>query len=237
MKVFLLESSHRRNCSCDARFRAPPPLSTSSQTDMDTTPKAAAILKAAQHKDLSRQTRYFIWRLLHDAFRVGRWWNNIPECGDRALYQECRIEESMEHILFRCDAPGRQIIWEMTIKLLKDKTGEEPLLTIGTLMACCMMPVYDENHKPRPASSRLKRILIAEAARTIWKITCDRVIDNDPNFGRKHTIKEMMSRWMLAINKRQTPTTSKNLTSCVHGQGYSNAKTSCRRTGLNGQGL
>ena len=83
-------------------------------------PQPEAISQVIQHKALSRQVRFFLWRLVHDAYRVGQWWKNIPEREDRTT---CGVEESMDHILFRCEAIGREIIWKMATNLIETKTG------------------------------------------------------------------------------------------------------------------
>ncbi|PBL01905.1 hypothetical protein ARMGADRAFT_860483, partial [Armillaria gallica] len=60
-----------------------------------------------QRKELNRSAQFFMWMLLHDGYTVGRHWKHINGCEDRIECQSFSIEESMTHILTRCDAPGQ----------------------------------------------------------------------------------------------------------------------------------
>ncbi|KAJ7759419.1 hypothetical protein DFH07DRAFT_723856, partial [Mycena maculata] len=72
----------------------------------------ADIWLAVSAKDLLPRTAQFLWKGLHKAHRIGSYWNHIPECGARAICQECGALEDLEHILLRCTSPGQSIIWQ-----------------------------------------------------------------------------------------------------------------------------
>ncbi len=55
--------------------------------------------------------------LLHDGYVVGWHWKHINGCTERIECQQCSIEESMDHILTQCEAPGQKEIWERAQQL------------------------------------------------------------------------------------------------------------------------
>ncbi|KAJ7925717.1 hypothetical protein B0H13DRAFT_2314309 [Mycena leptocephala] len=70
-------------------------------------PTAAAIWKSIRNQDISRQIKNFLWKTIHGAHRIGKFWSNIPEMEDRANCQHCGVLETMEHILLQCTRPGQ----------------------------------------------------------------------------------------------------------------------------------
>src|SRR6201996_7737815 len=57
----------------------------------------------------------------------------------------------------------------------------------------------DRNGTPIPEDARLYRILVTETAHLIWKIRCQRVIEEN-NIPKSQT--EIHNRWTAAINER-----------------------------------
>jgi ribonuclease HI len=47
-------------------------------------PKTPTISKSIRHRDIGRNIRNFLWKSMHGAHRLGKWWLNIPECEERA---------------------------------------------------------------------------------------------------------------------------------------------------------
>ena len=80
-------------------------------------PMPEAIWKTTRHKDLTKKTCEFIWKCIHNAFKVGKFWSNIENYKRRGICPHCKIEESMEHILTECDTLGRQQIWSLANEL------------------------------------------------------------------------------------------------------------------------
>lgn len=98
-------------------------------------PTESKIWKSTKHKDVTRSIRYFLWMLLHDGYKVGRYWDKIPNLDALGTCSKCGVKESMEHILTRCDAPGQREVWELVSELWVMKTGEELAVpTIGQIM-------------------------------------------------------------------------------------------------------
>ncbi|KAJ7605710.1 hypothetical protein DFH06DRAFT_1150446 [Mycena polygramma] len=90
------------------------------------TPTIASIWKSVRHKDLSRQIKTFLWKSIHGAHRVGKFWTNIPGYEDRATCDSCGELETIEHILLECEAPGQAEIWKLAGEFWAKKLGVIP---------------------------------------------------------------------------------------------------------------
>ncbi|KAJ6568946.1 hypothetical protein B0H19DRAFT_1349734 [Mycena capillaripes] len=159
----------------------------------DELPPASKIWKSTKHKDVSRSIRFFLWMLVHNGYKVGKHWENIPEYEDWGKCDRCGITESMEHILTKCDVPGQKEVWELADQLWRLKTGKDlPSPTIGQIMACAATKKGDAG------TTRLYRIFMSESAHLIWRLRCERVIrEQDPASTR-----EIHNRWLKSINNR-----------------------------------
>jgi hypothetical protein len=51
------------------------------------TPTDSEIWQAINHKDITRTTRVFLWRTIHQAYKIGEYWRNKPTFEH---YAECR---------------------------------------------------------------------------------------------------------------------------------------------------
>ncbi|KAJ6554399.1 hypothetical protein B0H19DRAFT_857027, partial [Mycena capillaripes] len=84
-------------------------------------PKPSAIWASIRQKDISWNVRNFLWRSMHGAHRLGKYWTHIPECEERANCTHCGELESLEHILFECQSPGQSQIWALAEELWQKK--------------------------------------------------------------------------------------------------------------------
>jgi ribonuclease HI len=165
-------------------------------------PTHAAIWKSLKIKEISKRVREFLWKSIHNAFKIGRFWDNIPNYENRGICAHCEIEESMEHIITECDAPGRETIWNLASELWK-KRSKIPIPTnYGALLGCGLSNFTKDNGKPDAGLNRLFRIIVTESMHLIWKIRCERTItwNNDPS--KFHTPTEIHNKWLQAINCR-----------------------------------
>ncbi|KAF7419654.1 hypothetical protein PC9H_002246 [Pleurotus ostreatus] len=143
------------------------------------TPTEERIWKAIRNNDFSRQIRYYLWMVAHDAYCIGTL--------------------NMSHILSRCETPGQEQIWELA-KELWTKTGRtwtQPW--IGNIIACALTKTNKEKGERDPGGDRLWRILISESAYLIWKLRCERVIQNE---NASFTTQEVTNRWIATMNAR-----------------------------------
>jgi ribonuclease HI len=131
--------------------------------------------------------------MIHEGYKIGRYWENIAGFEDRGKCARCGITESMEHILTKCDIAGHKEVWELASELWVLKTGEElPKPTMGQIMACAATKKKDAG------TSRLYRILVSESAHLVWRLRNERVIQQKD----AASILEIHNRWLHAINNR-----------------------------------
>ncbi|KAJ7358078.1 hypothetical protein DFH08DRAFT_686853 [Mycena albidolilacea] len=159
----------------------------------------AEIWRAVYVKEILPRTAQFLWKGLHNAHKIGKYWIHIPECEDRATCKMCEETEDLEHILVGCRSPEREIIWEGAKSLWLEKEANWPEVSLGSILGCGLAEFRDEKGKPKCGTQRLYRILMSESAYLIWKLRNDRVISRD---GEPATEEEIKNKWKYAINLR-----------------------------------
>ncbi|KAJ7323926.1 hypothetical protein DFH08DRAFT_711569 [Mycena albidolilacea] len=159
----------------------------------------ADIWRAVYVKDILPHTAQFLWKGLHNAHRIGKYWTHIPECEDRAICKACDTTEDLAHILVGCRSPGQEIIWKAAESLWLEKETQWPAVSLGTILGCGLAEFRDEKNKLKHGTQRLYRILISESAYLIWRLRNDRVISRD---GEPTTEDEIVNKWKYAINQR-----------------------------------
>ncbi|KAI0731180.1 ribonuclease H-like protein [Earliella scabrosa] len=161
-----------------------------------------ALWKGIRSKLIARRIRDFLWKAMHDALRVGKFWENIPGYEARATCGVCGTLESLEHILTECEAPGQKEVWEMVTDALTSKGAPQIPLTYGMILGAPAITMAKLREKENKPLDRLCKILIPEAAHFIWKLRCERVIrdDNDPE--KRLTESAIRGRWEHAMKRR-----------------------------------
>jgi hypothetical protein len=154
-------------------------------------PTDEKIWKSIRHKDITRSIRNFLWKSLHGAHKCGKFWENIPNHEQRAMCPVCNVEESMDHILLECSAPGQKTIWNLAKTLWQSKHNIWPNITYGTTLGCGMSNFKNEKGETSKGTNRLFRILITESTHLIWKLRCERRIANEDNPEKHHTEAEV----------------------------------------------
>lgn len=62
------------------------------------------IWKSLKDRSIPKETRAFLWKAMHGAFKIGKYWENIENYEHRAVCPACdQATESMEHILTECN--------------------------------------------------------------------------------------------------------------------------------------
>ncbi|KAF5373439.1 hypothetical protein D9615_009490 [Tricholomella constricta] len=169
----------------------------------DRRPTSQSIWKSFRRKDLSRQQRYFLWMATHDAYMIGSHWqrdNFNDEQQERAMCTHDGTLESMDHILTKCECIGQAEIWREAESLWEVKrrdTWRQP--TIGLILGAMLAEHKDGNGKLITGCTRLFRIIMIESAYLIWKLRCERTIQNENN---PHSKAEVIARWRKSINDR-----------------------------------
>ncbi|KAH9830778.1 uncharacterized protein C8Q71DRAFT_716431 [Rhodofomes roseus] len=153
-------------------------------------------------KDIRKTISDYMWKCVHNAHRVGSFWENIPGLEDRAKCSYCGATESMKHILIDCQAPGRDIVWDLAGSLWKTKQAEWTRPSYEEILGVGLREWRTTKNKRRPSAERLWRILISESTYLIWCLRCERAIGHEPDPGWTHSEKEIAARWTTSLNRR-----------------------------------
>ncbi|KAA1470581.1 ribonuclease H-like protein, partial [Dentipellis sp. KUC8613] len=172
----------------------------------------ATLWRSSTNTDFPKKIQQFLYKAMHNCYRVGEYWSHIPGYETRAPCQSCTHDtEDLEHILTdtTCTNNVARIIWALAKDLWPHGDNAWPDLSLGIILASGVVGVTDTQIDAPPArqhhdenqlnggASRLLRILLAESAYLIWVIRCERVIQ-----GRQHAPQEIIQRWLTAIHKR-----------------------------------
>ncbi|KAJ7055455.1 hypothetical protein C8F01DRAFT_994277, partial [Mycena amicta] len=167
--------------------------------DFDRAVSPETIWLTARSKDMSYRARAFLWRHLHDSFRLGRQWDDIPNWEHCGRCPTCDAEESIQHILLECKEPGQAEIWTEAEEVWA-RTGQTwPVTTVGAILGCATATFAKPGGKPAHGNVRLFRILVSESAFLIWKLRNEHRIDPDVD---THAKQAVLNRWYAAINAR-----------------------------------
>jgi hypothetical protein len=139
---------------------------------------------------------------MHQAYKIGEYWRGIPTYEHYAPCYHCQVDDSLEHTLIECTAPGREILWGLAQKLWELKGYQWPEIWLGCILACGFAEVEDANGKRDHGADRLYRIVISETAHLIWKLRCTRVIERGSDPTKYFSEFEIHNRWLACINAR-----------------------------------
>lgn len=165
-------------------------------------PVEKIIWRSIWHKDLSRQVSDFLWKSIHGSYKCGPFWKHVTGLEDRGKCNLCNgEEESMEHILTKCQSGPRTMIWRLTEQLWRKKYPKWPTPNFGTILGIGSVDLRDIQGCSSAEASRLYRILTSESAYLIWRMRCERRIRRGDN-KQAHTPQEIKARWYHTVNKR-----------------------------------
>ncbi|EPS94243.1 hypothetical protein FOMPIDRAFT_1134737 [Fomitopsis schrenkii] len=192
---------------------APPPRSTTTtaiaaiREHLRAIPNAeadeAGIWLGLRLRDIRKSITDFLWKGIHGAHRVGKFWTKVPGHEERAMCPTCDTLESLNHILLECHATGQARVWALARSTWERKTltWEQPVLN-DILAIGPRSRTVTIDHRTPGHIARLWRILISESAYLIWKMRCERVIEYGEIRGWQHTADSVTTRWLAAMNSR-----------------------------------
>jgi exonuclease III/ribonuclease HI len=192
------ENSRRRTDEMIARVKADRKAASGS------TPETEMIWKSVRDRDFSRSQRTFKWRAIHDAYKVGAYWNAIPNYEERARCPICDEEESIEHILLKCKSPTRRAIKKAEKNLWRTRTNIAfPMDNLGTRLGAGLVHFgKKKGTKKHRGLERFWRIIQSETDQVIWTLRCEARIARGDRPEERHTIPEALNRWWAAIERR-----------------------------------
>ncbi|KAH9832069.1 uncharacterized protein C8Q71DRAFT_714717 [Rhodofomes roseus] len=153
-------------------------------------------------REIRKPVADFLWKCIHNAHRCGAFWENIPNYEERATCTHCGNPETMEHIMTLCQAPGRDVVWDLAGSIWRKKQAEWTRPSYDEIMGVGLRRWYTPKMKRRPTAERFWRILISESAYLIWCLRCERVIGHADIPEWTHTEREISARWTSMMNKR-----------------------------------
>jgi len=139
----------------------------------------------------------FLWKSVHNNFRVGAFWNHIENLEILGQCPYCKVDESLEHMMLDCDAPGQKQIWALCARLWGYKYRYWPRLSWGLLLGCNLVKFTSTKGKPMPHKQRLFAILVSTSMHLIWRLRNERRFDKSDE---QHTHTEIHNRWVAAID-------------------------------------
>lgn len=167
------------------------------------TPTSEVVWLSIRHRDIPKSIRGFLWKSLHGAYKIGEFWDKIPNYENRGNCGLCSLPESMDHILLGCDAsPASRVIWKAAKDLWLKRENTWPEICFGTILGCNLIIVRDSDGKVKEGATRLMKILILESAHLIWKLRCERTIKFNGDSEKYHSENEIYNKWLHAINMR-----------------------------------
>ncbi len=166
--------------------------------------RESAIWLSLRSKHISRPISQFMWMAIHDAYMVGTHWLRPTMSDDlraRATCTACGECETMTHIVLECSAPGQELVWGL-LKQLWGLTGEpwtDP--SWGTTFGAACVTFKTETGGRKAGLERLWCILCSEALHLIWRLRCERVIQNE---GLNFSEQEITNRFYATMESRLT---------------------------------
>ncbi|KAI0715291.1 hypothetical protein C8Q76DRAFT_603527, partial [Earliella scabrosa] len=172
------------------------------EVDFDVQATELMLWRAIRAKDVARNMRDFLWKALHDALRVGRFWENVPGYEGRATCAVCGTTESLEHILLECDAPGQREVWSLVRRAIGERGLPMIPLTFGAILGAPLLSAAKLLGRKTRTVDRYYQMVTLISAHLIWCLRCERVIQWADEPERRHSVEEVERRWRRAIERR-----------------------------------
>jgi hypothetical protein len=168
-------------------------------------PTDQKVWASLRSKDFPPRIRAFLWKAMHNAYKIGKYWSNIPSFEQRGLCHACdNVEESMEHVLTECRASGQDIIWNLAKELWAIRGLPWIKPRFGTILGCGLGDFragHDENVRLTGAN-HLYAILLSESAHQIWRARCKWRISDEASLEKIPTEQELRASWIRNLNRR-----------------------------------
>jgi hypothetical protein len=182
---------HRKSTACNlARIQS------SIHEQFGYEPTTAAVWSSIRSNTIHRLTRNFLWKCIHDIYRVGYFWDHIPNCEIFGQCHTCRVPETLEHIMLECLAPGTQQIWRLAEKFWKLRYASWIKLNWGLLLGCGLSRFRSTKGRILPGKNRLFTITVSTSMHLIWKLRNERMFETHSDSSES----EIHNRWVAIMN-------------------------------------
>ncbi|KAH9480754.1 hypothetical protein JR316_0007354 [Psilocybe cubensis] len=166
-------------------------------------PTDKQIWAAIKKRDISVRGRAFLWKTMHDAYKVGEYWERIPGYEIRGYCHVCQTTDTMEHILTECRATGQEAVWQAAEELWSLRKLDWKKPKIGHILGCGLANFHPEKKRTTlTGANRLYAILISESAHLIWKTRCKWKIEHGARDDKIISDDGIRQKWIQTINRR-----------------------------------
>ncbi|KAF8196494.1 hypothetical protein BJ912DRAFT_846780 [Pholiota molesta] len=168
------------------------------------TPLDARVWLSIRDKSVTPRARSFLWKAMHNAYKLGRFWAHIPNYEQRQFCHACgNADETLEHILTRCRASQQETIWNAARELWALRELPWPPPTMGVILGSGLHLFHTQAGKmPLPGANRLYKIIMSESAHMIWKIRCQWRIQDEGDLDKILSNEGARGKWLDQINRR-----------------------------------
>ncbi|KAH9913664.1 uncharacterized protein B0H18DRAFT_857907, partial [Fomitopsis serialis] len=159
---------------------------------------------STRHRDFTRPFAVFLWKVMHGGLKCGPYWSKIPDYEYRAQCGHCGALETIQHILFECQAIGQSLVWSKVRTVWEKKIPALPWpdLSMAWVLSLGLTKWETEAERGRPGATRLWRILVSEAVHLIWKLRCERVIGHAGEDRWEHRTAGVSNKLQYVLNGR-----------------------------------
>ncbi|KAJ7257188.1 hypothetical protein B0H12DRAFT_1015589 [Mycena haematopus] len=120
-------------------------------------PTTDAIWRSTRSRHIPRVSRNFLWKL----YRVGSFWEQIPDLEILGTCSACGALESMEHILLECVEPGQREVWNLAECIWQLRYNDWLKLNWGVLLGCGLARFKSPKGNHIPAKNRFFAIVVS----------------------------------------------------------------------------
>ena len=146
----------------------------------DATPTPPQLWKSTRSRDIPKNVRNFLWKCLHNRYKISTYWRNIPNFKDKGVCQMCGDTETMQHILVDCqNSMVRQTVWKLARELWCKREPSWPAISFGSILGANLPNTINNKSTKKKGRNRLFTILVLESAHLIWKLCCTWLIENE----------------------------------------------------------
>ncbi|KAF7799856.1 hypothetical protein EIP86_011098 [Pleurotus ostreatoroseus] len=164
-------------------------------------PTDAALWSSLRRRDVRRPLGTFLWKAIHGVLKCGPYWASMPNLADRA---RCTVCPEAEESIFQCAAPERETVWKL-VRAAWTKHGRPwPNLSMGLVYTSTATRFSTHDDRPDRAADRLFLFLVAESAFLLWKLRCERHIQDQGDTQFAFSAAEVRNRWTAMMNEQLT---------------------------------
>jgi ribonuclease HI len=126
------------------------------------TPTSEKVWSAIRDRDTPKNIRGFLWKCLHGTYKIGEFWEKIPQFEQRGTCNICGTPETMEYILLECNVTPQETVWKAAQELWCKREASWPRIRFGTILGCNLAMFRDDNGKKLIGKSRLFKIIVLD---------------------------------------------------------------------------